>query len=153
MVNITREPRAAKSISMTPLIDIVFQLLIFFMVTTSFMRQESLEMVLPSKELAQKKAAKGEVVRVELASGHRYGLEGTWMGEDELLGKLRASFAKNTQMPALIQTYPDVSMGELVEVMDMIYLSGGNQVAVVRTGQALMPAPVQQMPQQEGRDD
>ena len=43
-----RTSRRKLNLPLTPLIDVVFILIIFFMLTTSFMRIESLELLLPS---------------------------------------------------------------------------------------------------------
>jgi biopolymer transport protein ExbD len=50
-----RRPRNEVSIELTPLIDVVFLLLIFFMVSTTFIRETQLELELPeaSGELQQ----------------------------------------------------------------------------------------------------
>jgi biopolymer transport protein ExbD len=45
-----RRPRENLEISMTPMIDVVFLLLIFFMVTTTFDRQSALKILLPEAE-------------------------------------------------------------------------------------------------------
>ncbi len=42
-----RRPRAEVSIELTPLIDVVFLLLIFFMVSTTFIRETQLDLNLP----------------------------------------------------------------------------------------------------------
>lgn len=139
-----RQLRQKSNIMLTALVDIFFLLLIFFMMTTSFVRQESLEMILPQKATAQKMSAKNETVRVEIAGANRYGLNGQWLNKEQLQVQLRTQFTQSQNRPALLQTYPDVKMNELVDVMDMIYLSGGSQIAVVRAGSVAEPVPVGQ---------
>lgn len=46
-MNFSRKPRQPLEITLTPMIDVVFLLLIFFMVTTSFSQQSELKINLP----------------------------------------------------------------------------------------------------------
>ena len=52
------------NINLTPLIDVVFLLLIFFMVTTTFTRETQLEVSLPEASSAQ--AASQEQERIDI---------------------------------------------------------------------------------------
>src|SRR5262245_56968075 len=54
--------RKPLSPNLTPLIDVLFILIIFFMLTTSFMRIESLELILPS--VGGKAAKNNDVVHL-----------------------------------------------------------------------------------------
>jgi len=63
-----RQPREAMQINLTPLIDVVFLLLIFFMVSTSFTRETQLQVDLP-------KAANG--VETEQQQGIDIGINQT----------------------------------------------------------------------------
>jgi len=62
-------------INLTPLIDVVFLLLIFFMVTTTFMRESSLEITLPqaSPEAAEQQP---EVLDLVVNADGEYALDG-----------------------------------------------------------------------------
>ena len=46
-MNFKRQTRAAPDVNLTPLIDVVFLLLIFFMVTTTFTDEGKLTITLP----------------------------------------------------------------------------------------------------------
>ena len=48
-----RQIRGEVDVNLTPLIDVVFLLLIFFMVSTSFTREAHLTIVLPEAEMAE----------------------------------------------------------------------------------------------------
>ena len=61
----TRRP-PIRSLPLVPMIDVMFILIIFFMLTTSFMRIESLELMLPS--VANKASEKSEAVHLFIAA-------------------------------------------------------------------------------------
>ena len=63
-MNLRRGGREEPDVNLTPLIDVVFLLLIFFMVTTTFVKEASLEIVLPE---ASAEADSGKRVPVEIA--------------------------------------------------------------------------------------
>jgi biopolymer transport protein ExbD len=73
-VNLRPGHRSAESvdINLTPLIDVVFLLLIFFMVSTSFDRHAKLKVQLPSAEAKMQQQTKDPVVLSIDAKGKYY---------------------------------------------------------------------------------
>jgi len=63
------------SINLTPLIDIVFLLLIFFMVSTTFQRETELEIALPeaSAEASSEQEASALILEIDAAGAYRLG--------------------------------------------------------------------------------
>lgn len=77
-----RRRRPPVELNLTPLIDVVFLLLIFFMVSTSFDVRRALSLELPVAEESAAVAAAPVVVAIS-ADGH-YRLNGTRVSADEL---------------------------------------------------------------------
>ncbi|HEB78584.1 MAG TPA: biopolymer transporter ExbD [Methylothermaceae bacterium] len=70
-MNFRRQRRERIELSLTPMIDVVFLLLIFFMVTTTFQREAALKIELPKAQGVQ--APKRQVLEVVIdAGGHYY---------------------------------------------------------------------------------
>jgi len=69
-MNFRRHRREKLEISITPMIDIVFLLLIFFMVTTTFNRHTELQIELPEAE-GQEQQAK-EAIEISIDSSGQY---------------------------------------------------------------------------------
>lgn len=72
-----RRQRAASlvnAVELAPLIDVVLLLLIFFMVSTTFMRREALTVTLPSASAGR--AAPAEAVEVQVSADGRYLVDG-----------------------------------------------------------------------------
>ena len=63
-------------INLTPLIDIVFLLLIFFMVTTTFTRESQLRIQLPEAQAEDVKVEKVEQLEIEISALGVYAVKG-----------------------------------------------------------------------------
>lgn len=76
------------SLDMTPLIDVVFLLLIFFMLTASFTQAQRLKVELPKAEQGETAdPSKDWVIEID-AQGH-YALNGEALAGDQLVERLR----------------------------------------------------------------
>jgi len=137
-MDITRAPRKAKPIPLTPLIDVVFLLVVFFMVTTSFIKIESIELNLPSagKEkkgrVASSNATETMLDTLLVVDVDRSG--GVFVNQQPIerraLGRTLRSVMKKKDQKFLIRVGKEVSVQQLVEIMDVVHLSGGLDVAV-----------------------
>ncbi len=129
-LEITRSIKRKAGLDMTPLVDIVFQLVIFFMLTTSFVPAESLEIFLPSAEA--KPAVQLQDMRIQIASSGHVTIDGEAVGRQQLEDALYLRVAKNDALRIGVFSTPGVSVQQLVSVMDMVYRAGGRNVYVDR---------------------
>ena len=84
------------AINMTPMIDMVFLLLIFFLVATRFMQQErELDMSLPSASEARPLTAAPREIFVNVDQDGRYFIDGQYRLAEELEHVMRQSAANN----------------------------------------------------------
>ncbi len=118
---------SAQNIDISPLIDMVFILLIFFMVSTTFVKDMELDIERPRAQSA--KLSSPESIRLYIdRSGQTY-LDGepvrTWMIQTRLRTLLQGGASKSV----LLVTDDSVSAGRLVEVVDQARLAGA-QVGV-----------------------
>ena len=133
MVEIERQTRKAKAIPLVSLIDVVFQLLIYFMLTTSFVRTESLELLLPptvdaNKPAAQKKDAK--TLHIYISDLGETFLEQKSISENDMAKELKTIFTETPDRGVLVLSANKVTVQLLVRVMDRIYTAGGKNIAV-----------------------
>ena len=63
------------AISLTPLIDVVFLLLIFFMVSTSFSKESQINLRLPSSNLPLEAPIKEETILISISEQGQYSLK------------------------------------------------------------------------------
>lgn len=115
-----------KQIDIAPLIDIVFQLLIFFMLTSSFVMQPGIKVNLP-------KAVTSEVVKFEnidilVTSENVTYLNGKVVTTAELKTLLKQAAKRNQTI--LIKADRRASLGRVVEVWDLARELGITQINI-----------------------
>jgi biopolymer transport protein ExbD len=158
MVEIERQTRKSKSIPLISLIDVVFQLLIYFMLTTSFTRSESLELSMPPAAEAAKLAKQDDTqtLHIYISNNGETFLEQRSLGEHDMAQELRSLLAVNPSRGVLVMSAPQVPVKVLVRVMDRIYTAGGKNIAVadwVMPPQPPVPKPSAPSPQPEEKSD
>ena len=88
-MKIRRRPRSEISIELAPLIDVVFLLLIFFMVSTTFIRESELSIDLPEAE-SQQQQQDEDVVEVTISADGEYAVNGRMLADNSLATLMRA---------------------------------------------------------------
>jgi biopolymer transport protein ExbD len=127
-MDIARAPRRTLTMNLTALVDIIFMLVIFFMMTTSFTASESMELSLPDRGAKASPAAEVTQIRI-MATGH-VTVNGVYVSTEGLNDALVMTLGNNPDARIAIFTTPGVSVQQLVSVMDLVYLSGGRNVQV-----------------------
>lgn len=122
------------AVDIAPLIDIVFILLIFFLVTTTFVQQTGMEVERPRATHAQSLATQS--MRISIAPSGRVYTQGRQVSLEAL--RSRVGQFLDRQRDGAVIVIPDrrVPSGRLVEVMDAAKAGGAENVAVAaeRTG-------------------
>jgi len=115
-------------IDMTPMLDIVFIMLIFFIVTTSFVKESGIEVNRPSAKTAETKA-KGHIIVAIKPNGE------VWI--DKRLVDIRAVRANVSRLHAenplgsvIIAADREAKTYHLVQVMDQIRQAGITNAAI-----------------------
>ena len=125
----SRRHRREPSINLAPLVDIVFLLVIFFMVTSTFITPETgLPVDLPQAVSGEARPAGAPVVAVA-ADGTAY-WKGKSLADDELLGKLRGALAKDQVGTVILRADRKTPHGRVVQVLDIIRRAGAKRVAI-----------------------
>lgn len=126
--SVTNTPPSHEEPNVAPLIDIVFILLIFFVVTTTFARDLGIDVERPSAGTAIEQPA--NIIRVAIGRGGELAVEGRptspWRLETEVQDRLN----QNTEKSVLVVADRSVDAETLVEVMDACRQAGARQVAV-----------------------
>ena len=129
-----RSRRQFKEINLTALIDIVFHLMVFVMLTTSFVVAESMELSLPSDKSSASSAAETNVMRIQIVMDGSVISDGQTMNMEQLNTALAARIAADAETKIAIFTSAGVSVQQLIAVMDAVYLTGGHNVQVDKVG-------------------
>ncbi len=128
-MNFERQIRNSRSVPLTPLIDIVFLLLIFFMVSTSFVRTESLELSLPQAGNKQVSNTNKLLQIYVTKDGFMY-IGRTPVNEQRLIATLKETISRHPDINIILLSGKGVNVQQLVTVMDRIYLAGGKNLSI-----------------------
>lgn len=118
-------------IDLTPMLDVIFIMLIFFIVTTSFVRESGIKVNRPSAQTAQKEDKANILVAISP--------EGEiWIDRQRVdIRGLRAAIqrlrSQNPEASVVIQADQQARAGLMVEAMDQARLAGVQNVAVAAT--------------------
>ena len=125
---------ADASIDIGPMIDIVFILLIFFMVTTTFVKDMKLELERPKASSAV--AASSKAIRLFVDYNGSIYLDGEQVRLWLVQSKLRDLLGTSTSKVVLVVTDEGVPAGRLIEVVDQARLAGAESVGVATKNEA-----------------
>ncbi|MFH1463773.1 MAG: biopolymer transporter ExbD [Pseudomonadota bacterium] len=123
-----RRRDGADEVNIAPLIDMVFILLIFFMVSTTFVRDAELDLERPGASTDE--VADARALRVQVDSRGGVYLAGLPVKPWMLEGRVRDALAHQRYQNVLVVADRYVDTGTLVEVVDACRLGGAQHVGV-----------------------
>ena len=126
--------RRESGIDISPLIDMVFILLIFFMVSTTFVKDHKVDLERPGAASAQKASTKG--VRITIDRAGVAFLEGTPVKSWMVQTRVRDLFRSGASKQVLVIADRRAPVEKLVEVVDQCRLAGAADVAVATDKEA-----------------
>ncbi len=118
----------SQEVDISPLIDMVFILLIFFMVTTTFVKDMNLDINRPSASSASPASSKALRVYVDKAGDVYIDEQPVKMWVVQSV--MRDALKYNTEKSVLVVIDEGVEAGKLVNVVDQIKLAGAKDVGV-----------------------
>jgi len=123
---------SASTLSLTPLIDVVFLLLIFFLVTSEFENEEKrLDIVLPSATTAVPMISKPREIVIDIDREGTVFLSGQPTSLGELQKLLKVAAASNpTNQSVVIRADRSTAFQPVVNVMDLCNQSGISDYSV-----------------------
>ncbi len=126
--------RTSQVPNLTPLIDIVFLLLVFFMLTSHFVRDEVINIDLPEAESG---AALDEPQQIEviITESGEYSVNSQTVTLDELRDLLRDEIKKQKQKVVRIRGDKNVELGIAIGAFDAAREAGASGVDIVTVEQ------------------
>ena len=122
------EQEEEAGINITPLLDIVFIMLIFFIVTTSFVRESGVSVNRPTAATAKHKLK--AIIMVGIKSNGEIWMEKRMTDIRAVRANVERLHAENPVASAFIVADEEVKTGLLVDVMDQIRLAGIENVSI-----------------------
>ncbi len=123
-----RKKDEISDVDMSPLIDMVFILLIFFMVSSTFTKDMKLDLNRPGASSASRASSK--VIRVYIDNQAEIYVDNQPVKLWALQSKLREMLRAATEKSVLVITDDTIPVEKLIELIDQCRLSGAKDVAV-----------------------
>lgn len=122
-----QDSQSQPEVNMAPLIDMVFILLIFFLVTTSFVKQAGIEVERP--QAASTQALEQNILQIAIRDNGTIYMSGQPISLFSVRAAVRHELSRK-QMPVVIVSDRKTPMQAVVDVMDECKLAGATQLNV-----------------------
>ncbi len=126
-INFTEGERSRPGLNITPLIDVVFLLLIFFMLTSTFIEPRAIDLVLPGQRSAERTVS-AEPVVVDITPAGVIRLNGLRLSMDQLDAEIAGRLRASPRNDVTVRAEAEVSVQLLVGVMDRIRAAGTRNI-------------------------
>ena len=115
-------------IDITPMLDIVFIMLIFFIVTTSFVKESGVTVSRPSAQTAEEK--KGSNIPLAVRANGEIWIDRRAIDVRAVRPNIERMKAENPEGAVIIQADEFSPTGLLVKVMDQVRLAGITNISI-----------------------
>jgi len=116
-------------VDLTPMLDVVFIMLIFFIVTATFIREKGLDVLRPdTNETPQRPDMTAIVISIDARND--IWIEGRVVDERAVRANVERLRAESPEAPVLVQAERDANTGVVVRTMDHAREAGAAQVSI-----------------------
>jgi biopolymer transport protein ExbD len=124
-----RDRRKSESeVNLTPMLDVVFIMLIFFIVTASFVKESGIEISRPGASTAVRKE-KGNIL-IAISANDQIWMNRRQVDPRALRANIERAHAENPQGAVIIQADKEAKTGLLVQVMDAARSAGVKSISL-----------------------
>lgn len=116
-------------IGLTALIDVVFILLVFFMLASSLMNWQAIEMDAPASAAVGTPVIGSWLVRVQPES---LDLNAETLSADALAARIATRIGADPTQRILVQPAPGVTLQRLVDILDLLRNAGAAHLTLLR---------------------
>lgn len=128
MKRLYRQNEDESAIDITPMLDIVFIMLIFFVVTTSFVKESGIDVNRPTASTAERKET-GSIL-VAISMDNKVWIDKRHVDPNAIRPNIERLHAENPEGAVVIQADKASTSGLLVKVMDQIRLAGVTNISI-----------------------
>ncbi|MDX1454288.1 MAG: biopolymer transporter ExbD [Gammaproteobacteria bacterium] len=116
-------------INMTPMLDIVFIMLIFFIVTTSFVKEIGIDVNRPTDSPPETKE-ESEVVLIEISETGEISIAGRTVDVRAVQANVERARAEKPDATVVVSAAKEADAGVMVRVIDQARLAGAKNVSI-----------------------
>lgn len=133
MIAIRRPLPRKRLLSLTPLIDVVFILLLFFMLASSFVEWRAIGLNVPKAERGR--GPDQPSLRVRLTGDGGLYLNGDAVTLKSLGQRIQPVLRRNAEQPVAVLPESGVPLQRLVSVLDSVTAAGGRNLSLFQGGE------------------
>ena len=131
--HIRRESEENK-INLTPMLDVVFIMLIFFIVTATFVKEIGLDVNRPEDDKPQTVDPDKKSIVVRVTNRDRVIIAGRDVDIHAVRANIERMHAENPEAPVIIQPHPESRTDTMIQIMDSARQAGVYNVSLAATG-------------------
>ncbi|OGQ95644.1 MAG: hypothetical protein A2521_17250 [Deltaproteobacteria bacterium RIFOXYD12_FULL_57_12] len=126
MLRFPKRKTTGIAIMLTPLIDMVFLLLIYFLLTSNFVEQEGITVSLPKVTVSGLYSEKAVLVVIDQAG--RFYIDDRTVGDQEFANLLRAYISLSPDKSVVVKADKRVAYDRVTQALDIAKTSGALQL-------------------------
>ena len=130
-MGLRKSSKISAEFNMSSLTDIIFLLLIFFMLTSSLVSPNAINLKLPSSSQTKAQATR-QPLKITVNERVEYSFNGQSVAFENLAPRLKSAIAADGRQPnditVILDIHPDVEAQKLVDVVEIITNAGTKMV-------------------------
>ena len=127
-VRLITEDAEESQIDLTPMLDVVFIMLIFFIVTSTFVKEAGVDVSRPEADTAV--VTESNSIQIGITSANQIFMDKRQIDKRAVRANVERGLAENPGAAVIIVADADSKTETLIEVMDQSRLAGAESVAV-----------------------
>lgn len=123
----------SSEIDLTPMLDVVFIMLIFFIVTASFIKESSIDLNVPEKQDETPPETESQNILVTVTANNEIWMEQRRIDVRAVRANIERLFAEFPKAIVIVKADAEASAGVFVSIADAAREAGVQQVSLART--------------------
>jgi biopolymer transport protein ExbD len=125
-----RDEEGTEAINLTPMLDVVFIMLIFFIVTATFVKEVGLDVNQPEEDKPKTVDPDKKSIVVKITSRDRIQIAKRDIDRRAVRANIERLHAENPEAPVIIQPHPDSTTDLMIHIMDSARQAGVYNVSL-----------------------
>ena len=125
-----RDEEGTEAINLTPMLDVVFIMLIFFIVTATFVKEVGLDVNQPDEDKPKTVDPNKKSIVVKITKRDRIQIAKRDIDRRAVRANIERLHAENLEAPVIIQPHPDSTTDLMIHIMDSARQAGVYNVSL-----------------------
>ena len=125
-----RDEEGTEAINLTPKLDVVFIMLIFFIVTATFVKEVGLDVNQPDEDKPKTVDPNKKSIVVKITKRDRIQIAKRDIDRRAVRANIERLHAENPEAPVIIQPHPDSTTDLMIHIMDSARQAGVYNVSL-----------------------